>query len=223
MLAKCHCNSCSQSLAFEASDADALVSCPNCGAETCLRSPSIPRPKGEKVGDGDFYVWLDDKPEGPLQSQQLLELARDFPEMAWSPAGGSAWRPLSEFPRALVEARQKEITEIKNTRRKELDVKKKQALELKRDILAKMTEVRNEARRRSAVAGNNWIGLYDSSLAADQRRAIRIQKESALLFLEQQKANADEILAQIEKNLETLEHLGDETTDLDTGQPPQSA
>ena len=223
MLAKCQCNSCSQPLAFDASDVGALLSCPNCRAETCLTSPPIPRAKGEKVGDGEFYVWLDDKPEGPLQSQQLLDLAKEFPDMAWSSAGDSDWRLLSEFPGALVEARQKEIAEIKNTRRKELEVRKKQVLEMKRDISAKMTAVRSDARRQSAVAGKNWIGLYDSSLAADQRRAIRIQKESGLLFLEQQKSNTDEILAQIEKNLETLEHIGDEFTHLDTGQPSKSA
>ena len=205
MLAKCQCNNCSQPLAFEATDAGAVLRCPNCGAETRLVSPRVPPGRGEKVGDGDFYVWLDDKAEGPLQSQQLLELSKEFPEMAWSFAGGSEWSPLSEFQRELEKARLKERAEQKISRRKEWILRKNQVLELKRVIAAKMAGVRSEARRQSAAAGENWLGFYDSELAADQRRAMRAKKEADLLFLEQQKASADEMLAQINKELTELE------------------
>ena len=95
MLVKCQCDNCSQPIAFEAIDAGSLASCPHCGADALLRSSNVPRPTGEKVGDGEFYVWLDDKSEGPLQSEQLLELAKEFSEMGWATAGGSAWRPLA--------------------------------------------------------------------------------------------------------------------------------
>jgi len=132
-------DNCSQPIAFEASEAGSLSSCPHCGADARLLSPPIPRATGEKVGDGEFYVWLDDKPEGPLQSDQLLELAKEFSEMGWAPAGGSARRPLSEFPTALAEARQKEIAELKKKRRQELMTRKKEATKLKRDISTKMS------------------------------------------------------------------------------------
>jgi len=217
MLVKCQCDNCSQPIGFEAIDAGSLSSCPYCGTDARLLSPPIPGATGERVGDGKFYVWLDDKPEGPLQSDQLLELAKEFSEMGWAPAGGSAWRPLSEFPTALAEARQKEIAELKKKRRQELMARKKEAAELRRDISTKMTAIRSEARRQSAVAGKTWLGLYDGSLAADQRRAIRIEKENQLLFLEQQKANADEILAKIETELEALEQIGSESTPSDAG------
>jgi DNA-directed RNA polymerase subunit RPC12/RpoP len=205
MLAKCQCNNCSQPLAFEATDAGAVLNCPNCGAETLLVSPHIPSGRGEKVADGDFYVWLDQEAEGPLQSQQLLELSREFPEMAWSFAGGPDWIPLSDFQRELEKARLKERAEQKIARRKEWTLRKNQVLELERDIAAKMAGVRSQARLQSAAAGENWLGLYDSGLAADQRRAISAKKEADLLFLEQQKANTDEILAQIDKELTQLE------------------
>ena len=217
MLVKCQCSNCSQPIAFDAVDSGSVSPCPHCGVDARLLSPQIPRATGDKVGDGQFYVWLDDNPEGPLQSDQLLELAKDFSEMGWAPAGGYAWRPLAEFPAALVEARQKEIAELKKARRQELMARKKEATDLKRDISAKMTAVRSEARRQSAVAGETWLGLYDGSLAADQRRGIRIQKENDLRFLEQQKANADGILAQIERELEALEHLSVEDKPVETG------
>jgi hypothetical protein len=205
MIANCQCKKCSQMLAFEADDVGATVSCPNCGSDTQLVSPSIPPANGEKVDDGEFYVWLDDKAEGPFQSQQLIDLAKQFPEMAWSFAGGSEWNRLADFQKALEKVRQKDLADKKTAKLKALRIQKKEVQELKRQLSAQMTALRNEARRQSSGAGGTWLGLYDSELAASQRRGIRQKKEALILPLEQKKSIADGLLAQIDKQILELE------------------
>jgi hypothetical protein len=49
------------------------------------------------------------------------------------------------------------------------------------------------------------LGLYDSYLAADQRRNIRYQKEMALKNLEQEKQSIEQAIMKVDKILLGLE------------------
>ncbi len=75
---------------------------------------------------------------------------------------------IGTFPRSSAE-RDKILKEIR-THIKELKVQKKEAA-------LTMAEVKRNARIASDGAGKSWLGLYDSSLAAAQRRGIRHAKE----------------------------------------------
>lgn len=206
MIANCQCQKCSQMLAFEADDVGATVNCPNCGSDTQLVSPSIPQANGEKLGDGEFYVWLDDKAEGPFQSQQLIEMAKQFPEMAWSFAGGSEWNKLLHFQTELEKVRTKERIERNSSKLKSLRLKKKEVQLQKRQISAQMTAWRNQAKeiivKQGVVVGN-------SKQAVEQRRRQREVVDNFLSPLQQKMSTADYDLAQIDK--EILELEADET------------
>lgn len=84
---------------------------------------------------------------------------------------------------------------------KELKLRKKQLQAQKREEAATLADIRKEARVRSAEAGKNWIGLYDSGLAADQRRGIRYAKEAALRPHEDAKSAIERQLIQIDRDL----------------------
>jgi hypothetical protein len=83
---------------------------------------------------------------------------------------------------------------------KELRAKKKEAT-------AAMTAIRREARVASDGAGKTWIGLYDSSLAADQRRGIRHAKEETLRPYEDAKETIERQMMALEKHLIWLEQF----------------
>ena len=84
---------------------------------------------------------------------------------------------------------------------RELKLRKKELQAQKREEAVTMAEIRKEARVRSVDAGKNWIGLYDSSVAADERRGIRYAKEAALRPHEDAKAAIERQLIQIERDL----------------------
>jgi hypothetical protein len=81
---------------------------------------------------------------------------------------------------------------------KELKIRKKEA------GLA-MTEIKQGARVASEGAGVSWIGFYNSTLAARQRRGIRHGKEEALQPYEDAKDFVDRQLIALEKQIIWLE------------------
>ncbi len=91
------------------------------------------------------------------------------------------------------------IKEIRS-RIKELKIEKKQAA-------MSMTEIRRDARVASDGAGKDWLGLYDSSLAARERRGIRHAKENALQPYENAKENLERQILFLEKRIIWLERL----------------
>jgi len=90
---------------------------------------------------------------------------------------------------------------------KELRLRKKELQAEKREASAAMTSIRKEARVESVHAGKTWLGLYDSSLAAAQRRAIRYAKEAALNPHEDSKAAIERQIAQVERDILWLERF----------------
>ena len=70
-----------------------------------------------------------------------------------------------------------------------------------------MTEIRRDARIKSDGAGITWIGFYSSTLASDQRRWIRHDKEAALRPHEDVKESIDRQLIAYEKLLIWLENF----------------
>ena len=80
-----------------------------------------------------------------------------------------------------------------------------------------MSSIRQEARKQSAEAGKTGLfgpdsliqvgqgQYYDSSLAAQQRRAIRHAKEDALAPFESTKAEVEQELGKIEKRVLWIE------------------
>ncbi len=83
---------------------------------------------------------------------------------------------------------------------KELKAKKKEAT-------VAATEIRREARVASDGAGKTWLGFYDPSLAADQRRGIRHAKEDALRPYEDTKETIERQLIALEKHVTWLENF----------------
>ncbi|HEY5913509.1 MAG TPA: DUF4339 domain-containing protein [Verrucomicrobiae bacterium] len=90
---------------------------------------------------------------------------------------------------------------------KELRHRKKELQAERREATAAMASIRQQARVQSVHAGKNWIGLYDSELAAGQRRGIRYAKEAALRPHEDTKAAIDRQLIKIEKDLLWVERF----------------
>ena len=204
MLVKCKCDKCSGELAFLVFEVGGVAKCPSCGGETELVAPPIP-PTSAASANRCFFVWLDDKAEGPLREDQLLDLSAKFPAMSWCRPDDGRWRQLSSFAQDLKTASEKKVAEEKNAVRKEGRITKLQLQQRKREITAKMTEIRAQARLESAQAGKSWLGLYDSYLAADQRRNIRYQKEMALKNLEQEKQSIEQAIMKVDKILLGLE------------------
>ncbi len=83
---------------------------------------------------------------------------------------------------------------------KELKAKKKEAT-------VAATEIRREARVAIDGAGKTWLGFYDPSLAADQRRGIRHAKEDALRPYEDTKETIERQLIALEKHVTWLENF----------------
>jgi hypothetical protein len=95
----------------------------------------------------------------------------------------------------------------KSTILKKLRLKKKELQSQKRETTAAMTAIRQEARVKSAGAGKTWIGLYDSGLAADQRRWIRSDKEASLSPLESSREGIEAQLIAIDKRVIFVERF----------------
>ena len=110
MLVKCKCDKCSGELEFDNSKVGGVAKCPSCGGETELVAPPIP-PTSAASANRCFFVWLDDKAEGPLREDQLLDLSAKFPEMSWCRPDDGRWRQLSSFAQDLKTASEKKVAE----------------------------------------------------------------------------------------------------------------
>ena len=97
--------------------------------------------------------------------------------------------------------------EERNLLVKELRIHKKELQLRKREATAAATAIREEARTQSAYAGKTWLGLYDSGLAAAQRRRIRYAKEAALHPHEDVKASIQRQQLHIDQDLLWLDRL----------------
>lgn len=64
------------------------------GAPRSQASPNLMNP-------GQYFIWRQDKPEGPFTRGQLLELRAKEAGLFWAEDGDQEWKPLSEFPPAL--------------------------------------------------------------------------------------------------------------------------
>jgi len=84
---------------------------------------------------------------------------------------------------------------------KELRQRKKELQLKKREVVSNMQALRSEARQQSTIAGNTWLGLYNSKLAARERRQIRYNKETALRPQESAKAAIERQILQVERDI----------------------
>ena len=84
---------------------------------------------------------------------------------------------------------------------KELRQRKKELRLEKREVLADMKAIRDEAPRRSAKAGKGFLGTYDPKLAAQERRRIRYEKKAALRPYEGTKAAIERQITQIDRDI----------------------
>lgn len=115
---------------------------------------------------------------------------------------------------SLVEGMRQKVDLVPDSRSKrDLLVKEirhhmKEVKAKKKEATAAMTEIRREARVASVGAGKNWIGLYDSELAANQRRGIRHAKEEAIRPYEDAKETFERQIMALETHLIWLEHFG---------------
>ncbi len=50
------------------------------------------------MNEPSYFVWREDKPEGPYTQEQLIDLKRREPGLFWAADGAAQWKPLSEFP-----------------------------------------------------------------------------------------------------------------------------
>lgn len=92
---------------------------------------------------------------------------------------------------------------------KELKQQKKELQLKKRELTANMRSIQADARSRSIYAGRGFLGIYDSKLAAHERRRIRYQKEEALRPSEDIKAAIDRQILQIDKDILWVERFSD--------------
>jgi hypothetical protein len=83
---------------------------------------------------------------------------------------------------------------------KELKQRKKELQVEKREIAAAMKAIRTDARQKSSNAGRVF-GLYDSKVAASDRRHIRYAKEAALGPHEDSKAALDRQITQVDRDI----------------------
>ena len=85
---------------------------------------------------------------------------------------------------------------------KELRQRKKELQLEKREVAAAMKAVRDDARQRSARAGQALGGLiYSSKVAASERRGIRYAKEAAVRPHEDAKAAIERQLVQVDRDI----------------------
>lgn len=85
---------------------------------------------------------------------------------------------------------------------KELSFTKKDLQLQKKEVTANMKNVNERARSRSVRAGNNnFLGVYNSKMAASERRNIRYQRDAQLRPNEVIKAAIERQILQIEKDI----------------------
>lgn len=84
---------------------------------------------------------------------------------------------------------------------KELSFTKKDLQLQKKEVTATMKNVNERARSRSVRAGNNFLGIYNSKMAASERRNIRYQRDAQLRPNEAIKAAIERQILQIEKDI----------------------
>ena len=84
---------------------------------------------------------------------------------------------------------------------KELKQRKKELQVEKREVAATMKAIRTEARQQSSEAGRVLGIMYDSKVAAAQRRGIRYSKEAALSPHEDAKAALERQLTQVDRDI----------------------
>jgi hypothetical protein len=84
---------------------------------------------------------------------------------------------------------------------KELSFTKKELQLQKKEVTANMKNVNEKARSRSVRAGNNFLGIYNSKMAASERRNIRYQRDAQLRPNEAIKAAIERQILQIEKDI----------------------
>lgn len=85
---------------------------------------------------------------------------------------------------------------------KELSFTKKDLQLQKKEVTATMKNVNERARSRSVRAGNNnFLGVYNSKMAASERRNIRYQRDAQLRPNEVIKAAIERQILQIEKDI----------------------
>ncbi|MBE9251069.1 stage II sporulation protein M [Dolichospermum sp. LEGE 00240] len=92
---------------------------------------------------------------------------------------------------------------------KELKQRKKELQLQKRELTANMKSIQADARLRSVYAGRDFLGIYNSKLAAHERRRIRYQKEEALRPSEDMKAAIDRQILQIDKDILWVERFSE--------------
>jgi len=84
---------------------------------------------------------------------------------------------------------------------KELSFTKKELQLQKKEVTANMKNVNEKARSKSVRAGNNFLGIYNSKMAASERRNIRYQRDAQLRPNEAIKAAIERQILQIEKDI----------------------
>ncbi|MFN6484215.1 MULTISPECIES: hypothetical protein [unclassified Nostoc] len=92
---------------------------------------------------------------------------------------------------------------------KELRHQKKELQLQKREVTANMKLIQAKARSRSVYAGKGFLGIYNSKLAASERRRIRYQKEAELNPSEDIKAAIERQIMQIDKNILWVERFSE--------------
>ncbi|UJB70728.1 hypothetical protein HRE53_06635 [Acaryochloris sp. 'Moss Beach'] len=89
---------------------------------------------------------------------------------------------------------------------KELRYRKKELLLQKRELSAEAKEIRNNSRVRSVKAGR-FLGIYNSKMAASERRLIRYQREAQVAPYEDLKTSIDRQILSIDKKIIWVERF----------------
>ncbi|MGF1933298.1 MAG: hypothetical protein RM347_002705 [Nostoc sp. ChiQUE02] len=92
---------------------------------------------------------------------------------------------------------------------KELRHQKKELQLQKREVTANMKAIQANARSRNVYAGRGFLGIYNSKLAAYERRRIRYQKEADLNPSEDIKAAIERQIMQIDKDILWVERFSE--------------
>ena len=90
---------------------------------------------------------------------------------------------------------------------KELRQRKKELQLQKREVAASAKQIRREARMKSSHAGRVLGIVYNSKLAATERRSIRYRKEAALLPHEDLMSSLERQILQIDKDIFWVERF----------------
>jgi hypothetical protein len=90
---------------------------------------------------------------------------------------------------------------------KELRQRKKELQLQKREVAASAKQIREEARLKSIRAGKFLGIVYDSKLAAIERREIRYRREAAVAPHEDVKASIERQILQIDKDILWVERF----------------